>query len=292
MKTIVAATDFSAWAHYALERAAQIARASGAELHLLYVPNQGLWSQGTGMFSHYFGSGNTPTLEADRDRLQQAAAALARRFRVKAQCHVVPGRPAAEISSFATARDADLVVLATRGEGGLRAGTLGSTALKVSWQSLVPVLLVRQPTETAYHKLLVATDLSERSLHVCRTACERFPKASVALVHAFRAEFETALELAGADTTALRQYKADEGEAAAERLKAFWSDSQEGGRRRAQRFLVHSHPVPAVAKAAAELKPDLVVLGKHSGPRWEELVLGSVVQNLLQQLKTDVLIVP
>ena len=37
MKTIVAATDFSAWAHSALERAAQIARASGAELHLLHV---------------------------------------------------------------------------------------------------------------------------------------------------------------------------------------------------------------------------------------------------------------
>jgi nucleotide-binding universal stress UspA family protein len=292
MKTIVAATDFSAWAHYALERAAQIARASGAELHLLHVPAQGLWSQGTGMFSQYFGDGNTPALDSERERLQQAAAGLARRFRVKAQCHVVPGKAAAEIASFATARDADLVVLATRGEGGLRPSAVGGTALKVLWQSLVPVLLVRQPTETAYRKLLVATDLSERSAYVCRIACEAFPKASVSLVHAFRAEFETALELAGAETDALRQYRADVGVEAAERLKAFWSDIQSGGRRRAQRFLAHGHPVPVVLKAAADVKPDLVVLGKHAGAQWEERVLGSVVQNLLLQLKTDVLVVP
>jgi len=59
-----------------------------------------------------------------------------------------------------------------------------------------------------------------------------------------------------------------------------------------RRELVHGHPVPAVLKAAGDLGAGLVVLGKHAGPHWEELVLGSVVQNLVQQLRTDVLVVP
>jgi len=292
MKTILAATDFSAWAHYALERAAQLARASGAELHLLHVPRHGLWSQGTGMFSQYFGDGNSPSVEGDRARLEQAAAALSRRFRVKAQCHVVPGKPADEIATFASAREADLVVLANRGQGGLRPAAVGGTALKVLWRSLAPVLMVRQPTEGAYRKALLATDLTERSLHVGRTVCAMLPKASITLVHAFRGEHETALELMGADRDALGRYRADRGVEAAAGLKAYWAEVRGTGRRRAAEYLAHGHPVPAVIEAVSELAPDLVVFGKHAGARWQEQVLGSVVQNLAQQLQTDVLVIP
>jgi len=211
---------------------------------------------------------------------------------VRPECHVVPGRAAAEIASFALAREVDLVVIGSRGEGGLRSQAVGGTALKVLWQTLAPVLLVRKPVEIAYRRMLLATDLSERSLYVCQTALAMLPKVVPTLVHAFRGEYETTLELTGADAETLRRYQADVGADAATRLEAFWKSANADGRRRATRFVAHSHPVPAVLKAAAELKPDVVVLGKHSGPEWEERVLGSVVQNLLQQLRTDVLVVP
>jgi nucleotide-binding universal stress UspA family protein len=291
MKTILAATDFSSSAESALARAAQLARAHDASLHLLYVPSHGRWSQGTGMFSAYFGDGNAPSVERDRERLEKRASELARRFRVHAQCHVVPGTPADEIAAFATAREADLVVLAARGAGGLRLSSVGGTALKVLRTSLVPVLMVRGPVKEPYRRVLVATDLSERSRHVARVALEMLPKASVALVHAFRGEFESALELVGTPIDALRLYRGEEREAAAARLEAHCKAVIAGGRRKVRRELVHGHPVPAVLKAAAEFAAGLVVVGKHAGPHWEELVVGSVVQNLVQQLRTDVLVV-
>lgn len=291
MDTIVAATDYSAWAHYALERAAQLARGSGAELHVLHAPSRGRWPQGGGVLSQYFGSGNEPSIEDERERLAAEVAGPARRFRVKPQCHVLPGRPAEEIAAFANAREAGLVVVGSRGESGLRAQAVGSTALKVLWQSLTPVLMVRQPVDVAYRKVLVATDLSERSLHVVRTALEVFPKAATTLLHAWRGEFETTLELTGATADARRRYVAAEGEAAAAALEDQRMRALGGSRRRLARFIAHGHPLPAIQKAVAELQPDVVVLGKHSGPRWQEQILGSVVQNLLQQLKTDVLVV-
>ena len=292
MKTIVAATDFSASAHDALERAAQLAKAHGARLHLVHAPSHGKWSQGTGMFSHLFDDGNAPSVEQDRARLEKVGAGLGRRFRVKPECHVLPGKAAAEIAAFAQSREADLVVVASRGEGGVKRLALGSTALKVIWATLCPVLLVREPTEAGYTSVLVATDLSERAAHVCATAAALLPKAALTLVHAFRAEFETALELVGARAESLRRYRADEGTEAATRLEKLWVDVRGRSRRKAERVIAHGHPIPVVLKAVSEYQPELVVFGKHAGPHWEELMLGSVVQNLLQQLKTDVLVVP
>jgi len=292
MKTILAATDFSSHASHALARAALLARAHSADLHLLHVPGHGQWSQGTGMFSSYFGDGNTPSLDADRERLEAAGEDLARRFRVRPKCHVVPGRAAEEIAAFARSREADLVVLAARGIGGLRLRSVGGTALKVLWSSLAPVLLVRKPAEAPYAQVLIATDLSERSAHVVAVALETVQKAPVTLLHAFRGEMESALSLVGAPVESLRLYREEEAQAASDRLEAHWRAVRGDSRRQVTRQLVHGHPVSAILSAAADQGADLVALGKHAGPRWEELVVGSVVQNLVQQLRSDVLVVP
>lgn len=291
MKRIAAAADFSPWSHYALERAAQLARAHSAELDVLHVPSHGRWPQGNSVLSQYLGGADSISVDEDRVRLVQATAGIARRFKVKPECHVLPGRPAEEIASFIAAREADVVIVGTRGQGRLRPQAIGGTALKVLWQSLVPVLLVRQPADDVYRRIVVATDLGERSRHVCRTALDWFPKASVTLLHAFRAENETMLQLMGVPPDVQRSYLVDSATAEAEAFEAFAAGVCAGSNRKVARVFAHSHPMPAILKAATELKADLVVLGKHSGARWEERVLGSVVQNLLQQLKTDVLVV-
>ncbi len=292
MKRILAATDFSASAQFAVDRAAQLARAWGAELHLLHVPAYGLWPQGSGMLSKYLGGGNEPSLTQDTERLRLIASALSRRFRVKALVHVVPGRAAEEIAVFANDHEADLVVVAVRGEGRTRAGAIGSTALKVLWQSALPVLLVRTPAETAYRRVMLATDLSQRSIDACRRLFTLWPKATLSVVHAFRAEHETLLELSGATSTTLREYRAVRAQEAADGLTQFWQAACGEEPHRANEFLVQSHPVPGILKAAAERKAELIVMGRHSGPRWEERILGSVAQNLVQQLKADTLLMP
>lgn len=291
MKRIVAAADFSPWSRQAMDRAAQIARANSAELHVVNVPAHGLWSQGQGMLAQYLGGGEGVSTEDERARLAKSASGVAKRFKVRPECHVVPGRPAEEIAAFAATQEAALVVLGTRGHGRLRPQAIGGTALKVLWQSLLPVLLVRQPADDAYRRVLVAVDLDERSAHVCRAAMDLFPKAAITLLHAFRGEHETALQLLGATPEAQRRYVVDIGNAAAEAFEALADELAESSGRKIARVITHSHPLPAILGAATELQADVVVLGKHSGSHLEERILGSVVQNLVQQLKTDVLVI-
>lgn len=292
MKRILVATDFSASAQFAVDRAGQLARAWGADLDLLHVPARGRWPQGGGMFDRYLAGGNLPALEDDQARLAALAAALARRFRVKAQVHVVPGHPGDEITAFAAAREADLVVTGVRGEGATRPGAIGGTALKVLWQALRPVLLVRTPVETAYRRVLFATDLSERARDAAVRTAALWPKAGLSLVHAFQAEHEPLLLLSGIRPAALREYRAECAAQAAEALDAFRASVQGDGRRRIAEYLVPAHPVPAVLKACTELRAELVVIGRHGGPHWQERLLGSVAQNLVQQLKADTLLFP
>lgn len=292
MKRILVATDFSASAQFAVDRAGQLARAWGADLVLLHVPARGRWPQGGGMFDRYLAGGNLPALEDDQARLSALAAALARRFRVKAQVHVVPGHPGDEITAFAAAREADLVVTGVRGEGATRPGAIGGTALKVLWQALRPVLLVRTPVETAYRRVLFATDLSERALDAARQTASLWPKAGLSLVHAFQPEHENLLVLSGVRAAALREYRAERAAQAADALDAFRSTVRGDTRRRIAEFLVAAHPVPGVLKACAELRAEVVVLGRHGGPHWQERLLGSVAQNLVQQLRADTLLFP
>jgi len=292
MKSILAATDFSRHAMRAVQRAAQLAQHHGATLHLLHVPAQGRWSQGEGALSKLFGDGNAPSLNDVRAQLDKLAQSLRADHAIRVESHLVPGHPADEIAAFASAREVDLVVLAPRGGAGLRLGSVGATALRVVWSSLLPVLLVRERADGGYRTPLVATDLGERAAIIEKTARALSPRGELTLMHAFRGELEAALSLLGQAVDALRLYQEQERLASSRRLEQHWKQIRASSRRRAKLRLVHGHPVEAILQAAADLGADLIAIGKHSGPRWEEQALGSVVQNLVQQARTDLLIVP
>ncbi len=292
MKSILAATDFSRHAMRAVQRAAQLAHHHRATLHLLHVPAQGRWSQGDGMLSKLFGDGNAPSLNDARAQLDKLAQSLRADHAIRVESHLVPGHPADEIAAFASAREVDLIVLAPRGGSGLKLRSIGATALRVLWSSLLPVLLVRERADGNYRTPLVATDLGERAALIEKTARALSPRGELTLMHAFRGELEAALSVLGRAVDELRLYQEQERLAISKRLEQHWKQIRGSSRRRAKLRLVHGHPVEAILQASVELDADLVAIGKHSGPRWEEQALGSVVQNLAQQLRTDLLIVP
>jgi nucleotide-binding universal stress UspA family protein len=64
------------------------------------------------------------------------------------QAHLLHGDPAAEIVRSSEEMDADLIVMATHGQGGLRRLCLGSVAMQVIQRATVPVLLVRAGEES------------------------------------------------------------------------------------------------------------------------------------------------
>jgi nucleotide-binding universal stress UspA family protein len=82
-------------------------------------------------------------------RALDEARTLVERAGVEAEYELLEGDPAKEVAKLAEARDADLIVVGTRGIGAVAGSLLGSVAAGVVRRSHRPVVVVREPMERA-----------------------------------------------------------------------------------------------------------------------------------------------
>ena len=135
--TILAAVDLSAESEKVARKAAILAQASGAKLHLVHVVEPVNFAYG----------GDVPIdFSSIQQEIQKQAevqlADLAAKFGFASEQHLVAGRAEIEIHTLADKLKADLVVLGSHGRHGL-ALLLGSTANSVLHGAKCDVLAVR-----------------------------------------------------------------------------------------------------------------------------------------------------
>jgi nucleotide-binding universal stress UspA family protein len=141
MKSIVVGTDGSPSAEAAVRRAAEIAKGSGAVVHLVTAfPDAPAYSEPI-------------TSSAKRDRINLADVAesvLARAASefasqgIEVETYAQQGDPANVIIEVAQEHDADLIVVGARGLTGLQRFLLGSVSGKLSHHAPCSVMIVRE----------------------------------------------------------------------------------------------------------------------------------------------------
>lgn len=143
-RNILVAYDGSEGARAALERAAALARLSGAALHLVavgrlpeYAETRDEVDEAREQAERYYGR-----------QLEEAVASLAAQG-LTAVAHLAYGKPSEEIVRLAGELGADLVVVGTRPHHPLRRRLLGGTADKVVDLAPCAVLVVREPRAAA-----------------------------------------------------------------------------------------------------------------------------------------------
>jgi nucleotide-binding universal stress UspA family protein len=135
--------DFSEYSNAAVEEAASLAKAIGAELTLLHAyqnPAYVLPMQG------YVGLGNDFLTKLRRD-LEEEVAAKARALRdqgIAVRTEVIEGIPYKAIVDHAKETQADLIVMGTHGRTGLAHALTGSVAERVVRLAHCPVLVTRR----------------------------------------------------------------------------------------------------------------------------------------------------
>lgn len=288
---ILAASDLSAPARHAVERAFLVAAETGARVSVVHAVELKLVDG----LREWLGSN-----EADQVKqrlVEEAQTALTRLVEdprhnrcVAAEVLVVDGAPLEVIAAQADARASDMVVVGSRGHNFLR-HLLGSTASRLVRKIRGrPVLVVKKPPHEAYRRLLVAVDFSSHSLAALRFARLVAPTAEIVLLHAYEVPFEGKLAYAGVSDTAIQSYRLA---ARDEALRALRSLAGRAG-------IADGTYVPIAAHGEAsqqilvheeELDCDLVVIGKHGGHDLDELLLGSVTKHLLFEAENDVLVV-
>jgi nucleotide-binding universal stress UspA family protein/predicted transcriptional regulator len=138
LQQIMVALDGSPGAEAALPLAGDLAGASGATLLLVRVERSGA------------AAGAQPGLTAPEENTTVTARAYLARARdqlpqgLNVETIVLQGSPAQSLAEFVAQERIDLVVMSTRGRGGLHRILLGSTA-EALVRSNVPTLLVRAP---------------------------------------------------------------------------------------------------------------------------------------------------
>ncbi len=141
LNKIIVGVDFSNYSKLALAHAADFARRFNASLQVLHVVEEQIHPS-------FYVTGSTTIFDVQSDLREKSAQAL-KDFvdetliePIDYACHIREGRAHIEIVKFAEEQNADLIVLATHGLGGLDHFLIGSNSEKVAKQAKAPVFIL------------------------------------------------------------------------------------------------------------------------------------------------------
>ncbi|HET6518523.1 MAG TPA: universal stress protein [Geminicoccaceae bacterium] len=278
VKRLLAATDLSPRSDRALDRAARLARQWGAELTVLHVVDDDL-----------------PASLADRRRseaeleIRRHLAALPDAGGSKAKVEVVYGQGFAGIIRVAEEREADLVVLGTHRESGLRDIFVGTTVERVLRHGGRPVLLVRDRAPEPYRRVLIAVDFSVYSRRALEFAFRFAPDGEFHIVHAYDVPFSGLLGADPRGEPGKRQARSFQ-RMVSEEMDAFLAGFG-GAHPHVTRIVRQGAVTDIVAEEVASLRAQLLVVGTHGRTGVAHALLGSVAGSLMKRPPCDVLAV-
>ena len=286
-KRLLAATDLSAPARHAAERAALLARELGASLDLLHVVNPAPIEKLRQLVADMPAEVGQRVLDATRDELRELGATVSKHQGVTATVRVTTGPLIQDLCAHA--QGVDLLVLGARGSSFMRHLLLGSTAERMLRKTPRPMLVVKQPPHEPYRSLLVPVDFSAYSLRAVRAAQAVSPGANIVLLHAFEVPVEGKLRLAGVEADMIHRYRIAAKQDALAKLRQLCADT--GLAPETTRFVVvHGDASRNIVEQEQEHDCDLIVVGKHGESAVEDLLLGSVTKHVLAESQCDVLV--
>lgn len=287
IKRILAATDFSELGNAAVHRAAVLAARENAELLIVHaLPRHSALESVFGHTDH-LPSRLVDTANINLNTLAERAKSLGA---AQISMQIVEGSAHRSVADAAETFLPDLTVIGAHGKGALQQFFLGGTAGRILSNAVGPVLVTRRLVQTDYVRTLAAVDLGPRSDIVLRSALIVAGQARITLLHAYLAPFEAKLRYKGFPEADILRYAKAELISAQRNMAALLADPELAGLE-IERRILHGEPNPVLPDAIRTLNADLITVGKHSGSRLGEAMMGSVSRFLAYYSPCDVLIV-
>lgn len=288
LRNVIAATDFSAGAQAAVQRAAIQAAELKAELALVHVFERDSFAVLRDLVEP--GRDLQPAmLEQARMQLEAVANATAAGFGLRPRTLLRQGAAVEELRVAADA--ADLLVVGACGGHPVREFTFGKTTDRLARMAARPLLVVRRAPELAYERVLVPVDFSENSRQALLAAMALAPRASIQLLHCIDLPYEGRMRMAGATDAEIAQFRVRARLHAAGQLRALVDDLRGEGRITAAIVRIGDVRFELMRLAQQE-RIDLIAIGKQGQSLIGQTLLGSVTAWTLEHAPCDVLVVP
>jgi len=292
IRNVLVPVDFSAPSLRVLEFAVPLIKHFGADLHLVHVFATD--HPFTGLVGMPF---VLPELEISRS-IDGQLKNVAQKYSIDVSpenLHVLKGRAFEEICRLAQDTGIDLIVIATRGNTGLKHLALGSTAERVVRHSSCPVLITHDGKPfgamTGFRKILVPTDFSECSMEglAYAKAFAKHFKSKITLLNSIHFQYYVASDECGRyDLPRLVQQAEIFGRDQMRDLveKTDWDGLE------VETSLQSGHPGQQICEHARDSDVDLIVTSTHGSTGLTHLLLGSVAEYVVRHAHCPVLVVP
>ena len=290
LRTIVAATDFSANAGVALTWAEQLARQHHATLvlvHAFQAEPIALPELGGLLRAHHDEIRARMLAQLERE------AERARTGGVRVDCELAAGAASEVVIAAAQRREADLVVVGTRGHNSWGRLLLGSTAARLVRHARCPVLTIHETDgpPRMFRTVLVPTDLSKDAALATDAAARVLGRIGAAdrhivLLHAYNVPYQATYlpapilmdAISAVDVTVKR---------AIEKLASKLRDTGIN----VDAVTCTGYPPQMVLQQAASISADLIAMATHGRSGMDRLFLGSTAEEVLGSATCPVLTV-
>jgi nucleotide-binding universal stress UspA family protein len=292
IRNVLVPVDFSAPSLGALEFALPLMKQFGANLHLVHVfATDHLL---TGLVGMPFA---LPEFEISRSVHEQLKD-VARKYSIEVRpgiLHVSKGRAFEEICGVGRDADIDLIVIATRGNTGVKHLALGSTAERVVRYSSCPVLVTHgaKPfgTVPGFRKILVPLDFSECSMQglaYAKVFAKHF-KSKITLLNSVHFQYYVASD--ECSRYDLPRFMQQAYIVARDQLRDLVEKTDWDGLE-VDASLQTGHPGQQICEHARDSDTDLIVTSTHGSTGFTHLLLGSVAEYVVRHAHCPVLVVP
>ena len=288
---VLLTTDGSREAGLAAKSALELAKQTGSQLHVVHVLALPTDTQDPSSFQPEV---RRQLEKRARERLEELVGGIEAQGGEVAGTHLRMGRPDAEIIDQAEEIGAALIVMGSRGVGGIRRALVGSVSDSVVRHAHCPVMVVRGQAVVFPTTLLLATDGSKEANLASSTAADLAIGTGSELHIVYVEPASYVYEMAEWEVS--RAGMRDEleraaGQMADSRLQEQLRKVEETGAQIAGTYARVGFPDAQIVGLAGKLGAGLIVLGSRGLGPLRRALMGSVSDSVVRHASCPILVV-
>jgi universal stress protein E len=276
MKKILVATDLSSRADRAVLRAIKLAKNYKAHLTILHIIDE-----------------DTPrTLLEQTQKIahQEINQCIKGKIKdIKYDIKIIVGTPHSSILKAVAEVNADLVVIGLHRHTEESQSMIGKVIERVINNSMKPVLVVKNRSESDYKNILVGVDFNIHSKKSLKLSLGMFKDSKFHLVHGYYMPFLGTIDNASLEQVFRNNCATDLDNMVKEAIKSLPSKSEKSFK--INKKIIKGSIFDILKEEILHLKPELLVLGTHGRTGLTKILSLNVTENFLANPSCDVLVV-